>query len=322
MEEKRFVRDLVEGEKVSAAFYVSFKRPIQTYAKGFWFELRVGDRTGELPAKYWGGRNEEAVQMIFDSIRDGDIVLVSGTVQKYRDRLEISANPEEKQGVKKLKPGEYDLSHFVAVTDKNIPEMYCRLLEWVGSIQDPYLSKLLCNLFQDDGFAQRFQKCPAAIKHHGNVVGGLLEHTLATLDICHSMQSIYSELDRDLMVAGALLHDIGKVEEYEVSTRISASDPGRLMGHIFLGAEMVRKQIASIEGFPDTLAWKLTHTILSSHGAMEYGSPVVPMFPEALAISLADEAEARMDKMLRLMRTTRTEDDWTYCEDVGSVYLK
>ena len=322
MEEKRFVKDLVEGEKISSAFFISFKRPVQCYAKGYWFELRVGDRTGEIPAKYWGGRSEEAVQAISDSLKEGDIVLVSGTVQRYRDRLEISANPEDRQGVKKLQPGEYDIGHFVAVTDKNIPEMFNRVLEWIGSVQDQNIKRLLENIFLDPELSERFQKCPAAIKHHGNVVGGLMEHTLATLDICHAMQGIYPDLNRDLLIAGALLHDIGKVDEYQVSTRISASDPGRLIGHIYLGAEMVRIQIAKMTDFPENLAWKLTHTILSSHGALEYGSPVAPMFPEALAISLADEAEARMDKMLRLMRSTRTEDDWTYREDVGSVYLK
>lgn len=320
--QKKFVSDLAEGDVVSDQFYVSFKRPVKKYSSGFMFELRVGDRTGEIPVKFWGGRNEMAVQIIHDAIKEGDIVLVTGAVSKYRDNLEISTNADDRQGVKRLPPEEYHLENFVAKTESDIEAMYGELLAIVRSVNEKNLKALLSLFFMDEDFSVRFKRCPAAIKYHSNVIGGLLEHTLRMVKVCERLSTIYGELDRDLLLTGALLHDIGKVDEYEVGTRIFANDPGRLMGHVFLGAEEVRRMIACQEGFPEVLAWKLIHTILSSHGEVEHGSPVTPMFPEALAISMADEMEARMDMMIRLIKNVSTDDDWAYRENVGSVYLR
>ncbi|MCE5295939.1 MAG: HD domain-containing protein [Euryarchaeota archaeon] len=319
--EKKFISELIENQSISDAFYVSFKRPVRQYSKGYMFEVRVGDSTGEIMVKYWGANNQEAVQSIHDSIKDGDVVLVTGAVRSFNGQLEIHANPNEKRGIKRIGPEEYELDWFVAKTAKDIEAMYSELLDFAMSIEDPNLQRLILHFFGEGTFQKRFKVCPAAIKHHGNVVGGLAEHTLAIVQTCHSLSGTYPELDRDLLIAGAMLHDIGKIDVYEVTTNIHATDQGRLMDHIFLGAEMVRNALGTLDDFPEVLAWKVVHMVLSSHNKREYGSPVEPMFPEALALSMVDEMEARLDKMIRLMKNTRTDDDWTYRDDVGSVFL-
>ncbi|QLH74429.1 MAG: HD domain-containing protein [Methanomassiliicoccales archaeon] len=322
--EKKYIADLVEGEQISNAFYVSFKRPVRKYANGYMFEVRVGDRTGEMMVKYFGPNNQEAVQVIHDSIRDNDVVLVTGHVKTnpYNNQLEIVADPHDKRGIKKIGPNDYELEWFVPRSEKDIEGMYAELMDFARSVEDSDLRRLLLYFFEDEVFAKRFKVCPAAIKQHGNVVGGLVEHTLAIVQTCHSLSNSYPELERDLLITGAMLHDIGKIDVYEVTTNIHATDPGRLMDHLYLGAEMVRKAISSMEGFPEVLGWKVVHIVLSSHNKREYGSPIEPMFPEALAVSVVDDLEARLDKMIRLMKKTNTEDDWTYREDVGSIYLK
>jgi len=320
--EKKFISELSEGQTISEAFYVSFKRPVRQYSKGYMFEVRVGDSTGELMVKYFGPNNQDAVQVTHDSIKEGDVVLVTGKVNSYNGQLEILANPNEMRGIKKVGPESYEMEWFVAKSSRDIGAMYSELMDFVASVEDPDMNRLLRRFFSDEDLSRRFKRCPAAIKHHGNVIGGLVEHTLAIVETCHSLSQTYPELNRDLLITGAMLHDIGKIDVYEVTTNIHATDQGRLMDHIYLGAEAVRNTISKFGDFPEVLGWKIVHMVLSSHNKHEYGSPVEPMFPEALALSIADDLDARLDKMIRLMKNTRTEDDWTYRDDVGSVYLK
>ena len=235
---RQFVKDLKEGEEVETTFSVKFKKPIRKYARGFMFELRLSDRSGEITAKYWGQNEEDAVRNIYGSFIANDVVLVKGLASSYRDVPEISINPDSKGRISKVELSCIDLKDFVDVSDKDLESMGQEIAQAICSVHNHHLRQLLERVFTDE-FMGKFVKAPASMWLHCNWVGGLAEHTLNVIRTCEFLSISYPELDRDLLVAGALLHDIGKVLEYDVKTSIDVSEEGMLRGHIIIGAEMV-----------------------------------------------------------------------------------
>lgn len=319
----QFINALNEGDRVDDVFSIRFKKPVRQTSSGhFFFEFRVGDNTGEIALKYWGGKREDVVKKVFESAAKGDVVRVKGKAKRYMENLEININSEEGDGFHKASREEYDIADFVPTSTRDIDAMFTLLMEYVEGVSDPYLRALLDRMFEDEEFVSQFRKAPAAVKHHCNWIGGLLEHTLKVTNICSALLMDFPELDRDLLICGAILHDVGKVHEYEMGTAIEATDHGRLVGHISIGAGMVGGACDSIPDFPAVIRSKVLHMVLSSHGLLEYGSPVVPMFPEALAISLADTLDASLEEFIRLKNEAVTEDEWTYNKNRGNIYLR
>lgn len=312
------IRDLKPEEKVDGKFVVKFKKPVQPYSKGFRFELRIGGSDGEVMLKFWGPVNESEVQRLYDSIKKDDVIHVKGVASEYKDNIEISVNSFD--GIRVCAPGEYEAREFVEEAD-NIPGMFDELASYIDSVKNPDLRKVLSAFFSDPVFLEEFKYGTAAMYKHHARVGGLLEHTLAVTRLCAAICERYPSLDRDLVVVGAVLHDVGKVREFEITTGIKTSTEGMLVGHVIIGLEMFYNRTKDMD-IPGDLKLKVRHIILSHHGELEYGSPKTPSFPEALAVHCADSLDAGLTQMLSHKENPGTEDDYVYTKDFGNVYLK
>ncbi len=316
------INELKAGGTVDDLFAVRFKKPVAAYKNGFTFQMWVSDAGGDIAVKYWGEKDEKSVKALFDTIAKGSVVNVKGKVTEYNNALEIHVNPSSGDLLKALKEGEFEVADFVATTTEDIEQMRSQLFIIIRKIKDIHLRQLLESFFGDEEFVKQFCFCPAAITHHSNYIGGLLEHTLRVARTCDHYALQYPDLDRDLLITGAILHDIGKLREYTVSSIIGATDEGRLVGHLVIGAGMVNDACRLLGDFPPELNLKVQHLVLSSHGTKEFGSPKEPLFPEALALAMADLSTTRIEEMLLVKKTANTEDDWVQDRNLGSVYLK
>ena len=194
-----------------------------------------------------------------------------------------------------MEEGGYNPSDYLPISSKDIPTMYQELLNLIDSMENVYLKKLLYSFFKNEEFTKRFQNHSAAKSVHHNFVGGLLEHTLGVTKNCDFFADHYPMINRDLLLSAAMLHDIGKLNELSSFPANDYTDAGQLLGHIMIGATQIQVRIAGIEGFPKRLANELTHCILAHHGELEYGSPKKPALIEALALSFADNLDAKME---------------------------
>ena len=322
MGSKQHVTSLRPGDKVDSYFSVSYKKPISEYKYGWMFEFRVGDKTGQITAKYWGGQDKEHVADLQDSFDKDDVVHLKGEATEFRRSVEISLSEKNGGSVKKLEEGEYEFAELIG-SYEDIPEMKARLVEFVGSVREPHLGKILDGFFGDEEFMRGFAAAPASIQLHSAALGGLLHHTLNVAGICLKVCELYPNLDRDLVLTGALLHDIGKIASFKVTSNITQTHDGNLLGHIILGDQELKLRISRIDGFPDELASKLRHILLSHHGRKDWGSPVEPMLPEALAVHESDDIDAKLDYMISKRTDAVTEDDWIWDSRLGRlIYLK
>jgi 3'-5' exoribonuclease len=321
---KQFIGELKEGRPVDSTFSVKYKKPPANYKskQGAWFTAGLSDKTGEIELRFWGRQDAESVQKAYESFKVSDVVHVKGIAKiSMRDgRLEIHVN--EGEGMVK-KAGSYDREDFIPKTKANVDDMMAELLGVVDGLQNQHLKQLLDAFFRDEPFANEFRNAPAGITMHHAYIGGLLEHTLHVLRICRTFSEIYPKLDKDLLFAGALLHDVGKTREYEFTTNIKQTERGMLRGHINMGEEMIMDKIKHIQGFPDDLKMKLAHIMLAHHGKREYGSPVIPAFAEAEAIYYADEADSKIDQHIDTKENPATDDFRVWSRKLGRpVYLK
>lgn len=316
----QFVSDLGEGDQVNSTFAVKFTKPPREYKDagkdGAWFELRLSDKTGEITAKYWGD-DAGYTRRLFRSVEKGDVVFIRGRVVTYRQKREITV---EKGGIRTCQAGEYDPTDFVEVGEHDTKELMAELMAIVDSVEPPYRA-VLDAFFQDSSFVEAFKTAPAAMHRHQSYIGGLLVHTLHVAKICQRLHELFPSLDYDLLMAGAVLHDVGKVREFAVETSIDISEEGMLLGHIPIGAQMVKDRLGRLE-MPERAAMKLLHIILSHHGRKEYGSPKEPQFPEAYAVYHADEMDATVDYARMIKENAETEDLWLWKRNMGHIYLK
>ena len=317
---KQFIKDLKSGDRVDSVFAVKFKKPVRNYVKGYMFEVRVADKTGELTAKYWGDNDEKSVQKLYDDFEKSDVITVTGTANEYMGRLEIGISKTDRDVIEKT--SEYDITDFVASSERDIDEMMKDLTNIVDSVKNSHLKTLLETLLKDKKFIGRFKSSPASMMYHQNCIGGLLEHTLNVVKICETLCDIYRGLDRDLLVTSAVLHDVGKIFELETTTVIDVSEDGMLRGHTIIGEEFVNERIKKIIDFPETLRLKLLHMILSHHGEKRFGAPKEPQLPEGVALHYADWCDAKVDIYLKIKSEAKTEDKWIWDRKLGHIYLK
>ena len=322
MASKQLVSALRPGDKVNTFFSVSYKKPLTEYKYGWMFEFRVGDKTGQITAKYWGGQDKTHVTEIHDSFGRDDVVKVKGEVADFRGASEISVSEKNGGTVVRLQEGEYEFADLIKSYD-NVPKMRARLTELVASVQEPHLRRILEAFFGDEEYMHGFSSAPASIQLHSAALGGLLHHTLNVAELCLKVVELHPNLDRDLVLAGALLHDIGKVPSFKVTSNITQTHDGNLLGHIILGDQELKERISRIDGFPSELSSKLRHILLSHHGKKDWGSPVEPMLPEALAVHESDDIDAKLDYMIAKRTDAVTEDDWVWDSRLGRlIYLK
>lgn len=314
---KQSISDLKELNIVDDVFFVKFKKGMKPYTKGFSFELMLSDKSGQnIEYKYWGGQEEAKVKGLYNSIKADSIVHVQGRVGMYNERLQLTTN--EPFIIEVLKEGQYNEADFIKPAKKDINAMYSKLLEVIESVENPKIKELLEKIFKDKDMEIKFKNHPGAIDIHHNWVGGLLQHTLEVLDYCKISWELFPELNKDLLIAGALLHDIGKLEEIGVTTRIKGTKRGQLISHLVLGSIFVSKKCNEV-GMDEELESKLLHIVVSHHGKTEFGSPKEPMFPEAVAVYYADELSSKIAEMIEFINDAKlnTEDDFMFHKRSG-----
>lgn len=289
------IRNFETGEKITG-FFVLRKKEIKTKRDGApYLLLGLGDATGRISATLW-----EDAKSVYDAIQVGDIVKVRGNTLTYNDILQLSV-----ERIRKAEPSDgVESKNFVKKGTKDIEGLSQSLNETIISIKNPHLHKLLNSIFNDSWWLSR-QDAPGGKQWHHAYLGGLLEHTLAVAKICETMSQLYPMADRDLLIAGALLHDIGKIEEYGFQQGfIDFTDEGRLWGHISIGAQRVREFIEKIEkesDFPQEIKKQLIHLILSHQGQLEHGSPVLPQTLEAMILYYSDEMDSKANALIHII---------------------
>ncbi|MDP3481394.1 MAG: HD domain-containing protein [Desulfoprunum sp.] len=313
MAKSRFVEHLKEGDRLDDLFLVKSVRISETKAGKCYLILTVVDRSGELSGPIWD--NVEALQKI---CVPGEFVQLTGMVQSFRDKLQLKV-----EGLREVPRNQVDLADFVAASINDPQQMAEEIQKLARSVKNPFLKKLLNHFFKPGEIWERFQVAPAAKGIHHAYSGGLMEHSLSMAQVAEAMVSHYAGVDRSLLIAGALLHDIGKVDELVMNLGIvDYTDQGRLKGHLVIGSEMVAAAANKIPDFPRDLLEQLQHLVLSHHGRQEFGSPTVPMTVEALLLSYIDDLDAKMNVLEGLRRKMHgSQMQWTEYQRAMERYL-
>ena len=270
------------AERVERVMVVA-RKDWRESVNGRFLLFQFTDRDGPLKGVLWQA-NEE----IDRAINVNDVVRIKGELKAYQGAFELHV-----ANIVKLAEDEYDPAQFIPASKERTDEVHGQILGMISAMENVHLRTLLAGIFEDAEFAGRFLRAPAARVWHHSYLGGLAQHVRDMALIAGRVADVYPEIDRDLLVAGVLAHDLGKVEELEVTNRIDYSDAGRLLGHITLGTAFIDERIRGVAEFPPELALKLKHMILSHHGQLEHGSPVVPMTIEAILLHYIDNLDAQ-----------------------------
>ena len=296
----RYIHELREGEMVSEVYLCKNKITGKTKSGKSYYSLQLVDASGTMDGKIW------ELNSGIGHFESMNYVKVDGQVTSFNNTLQLT--------IKKIRiaeEGEYDINDYMPCTKKNVDEMFDKLLGIIATIEKPYYKKLLESFFvEDKALAKEFKKHSAAKSIHHGFVGGLLEHTLAVTSMCDYYTTYSPILNRDLLLTAAMLHDIGKVYELSTFPENDYTDDGQLLGHIIIGSQMVKERIDAMPGFPKKLESELIHCILAHHGELEYGSPKKPALIEAMALNLADNADARMETMTEVLRGAGDNMGW------------
>ena len=296
------VSDLKDGQPVETLFLVCEKEVrVSARSNATWLQLELGDRTGSISAKMW--ENFEPLLATFES---GDVVRVRGRAKLYNGRLELTLDQ-----IVPVAESSYDIADFLPHTRFDIEKLYAGLLSAVASVKNPWLRQLLGNVVEDPAIAPRLRRAPAAMTMHHAFIGGLLEHIVSLIGLSTAISAHYPELDSDLLLAGVVLHDIGKIDELRYAREIDYTTEGRLLGHIMLGVGMVRDKVKAIPGFPPALAVMLEHLMLSHHGTHEFGSPSLPQTREAVTLHYLDDLDSKMAAMRATLESPCAPDGWS-----------
>jgi len=297
-----YISDIKAGDKVGDFFLVAEKNLSFSQKGAPYLNLRVKDKTGELDGKIWDNARE------WDKVfKRGDIVHLESRAVNYKNNVQLSIVE-----VKKAEEEEIDISDYMPAAAKDGEVMLGELLTFFEGIKDLHLKALLDSFFQDEAIVTDFKKAPAAKGFHHVYIGGLLEHTLSVTRLLDLVCNHYRGINRDLVITGGILHDIGKIHEFSYGRIIDYTDEGRLIGHIVMGAEMVDNKIASLKGFPADLAMELRHLLLSHHGELEFGSPKRPKTVEALIVHYIDDLDAKVNAFQEFIDVSPDDEStWT-----------
>lgn len=296
----KFIKDYKEGDRVFDIYLCKHKQSAVTKNGKPYENVILQDRTGTIDAKVWEPNSAGIGE--YDTL---DYIEVYGEVNNFQGALQVNV-----KRIRVCQEGEYNSADYLPVSTKDIEEMYKELLTIIGSLENRYLKMLLEDLFvKDENFVKAFKKSSAAKTVHHGFVGGLLEHTLSVTKLCDYYSKTYPLLNRDLLLSAAICHDIGKTKELSAFPENDYTDEGQFLGHIIIGCEMVGERIRKIDGFPVVLANELKHCILSHHGELEFGSPKKPAIMEAVALTFADNTDAKMQTFTEILSGT-SEHGW------------
>jgi len=277
-----------ENQAVVSFFAVASKQVrSRKDGTGQYLALTLGDRTGQIESRMWENFADAAA-----GFEQGDVVKVRAEVCRYNGRLQLNLDK-----LRLATADEVELADYVPHTQKDVEELWSTLVRTVDSFSDLSLQALLRSFLDDAGFAAAFRQAPAAKSLHHAWLGGLLEHVVSLVGICELTARHYPEINRDLLLTGAILHDVGKLEELRWGTSFDYTLQGQLVGHITLGIAMIEKKLAALPDFPPALRILVEHMVLSHHGKLEFGSPKLPMIPEAVLLHYLDDLDAKMHMM-------------------------
>ncbi len=295
-----YIKDYKEGQKFYGVYLCKVKQMLKSKNGKTYINIDVQDKTGVINGKVWDITNA------IESFEELDFIQVEGMITKFQDKLQVNINR-----IRRAQEGEYDEAEYIPASKYNKDKMFENLIKLVNSVEEKHLKKLLEMFFvEDEEFAKKFKIHSAAKTMHHGFLSGLLQHSITVANICDYLSKLYYILDRDLLITAALLHDVGKIEELSSFPQNDYTDEGQLLGHIFIGAEKISRMTDRIEGFPEKLKTELLHCILAHHGELEFGSPKKPAIAEAMALSMADNMDAKMEGFTELYEANEPNTAW------------
>ena len=308
-----FVSDLGTEQTITTFFLVHEKEIRNTRDGKAYLRLELGDRSGTIEARMW-----DQFEAIAKDVGRDDFVKVNARVEIYRNRPQLSL-----QQLRRAKPEEVDLADFLPHTKEDVGKLWAQLLEYANSIDNPWLNKLVNGIINDPATAARYKRAPAAKVMHHAYLGGLLEHVIGLCGLAKQVAAHYPELNADLLLTVAILHDVGKLDELCYDRAIGYTTEGQLLGHIVMELETVSKAMDSIEGFPPNLKAVVQHLLISHHGQYEFGSPKLPMIREAMVFHYLDDMDSKMAAVRAALVTESGDDEWSaYSAALGRKFLK
>jgi 3'-5' exoribonuclease len=316
---RRYINQLGERENIDQVFLVADKQLRANRNGNLYLQLRLTDKTGALTGMLWN-----ASDSMFNSVATGNYLRVAGTTQVYNGQLQMIVTR-----IEPTDPRQIDEQDFVAVSSEEIDRLAKRLTDLLRGVQNVHLRNLAECFLADEEFTRKFTTAPAGIKNHHAYRGGLLAHVVSLMEVCRVVAPLYPDLDGDLLLLGAFLHDAGKIDELTYDREFGYSDEGQLIGHVVMVMSTVEDKVAeserlSGEKFPPELLLRLKHLIVSHHGEYEYGSPKLPMTLEAIALHLLDNLDAKLYSVAQIMKEDIAGDsNWTsYNQALGRKFFK
>jgi 3'-5' exoribonuclease len=308
-----FVTELLSEQTITSFFLVHEKEVRNTREGRAYLRLELGDRSGTVEARMW-----DQFEVVAKDINRDDFVKVQARVEVYRNRPQLSVIQ-----VRVARPEEIDIADYLPRTPYDIEKMWTDLLGYASSLQNPWLKKLVLEVVTDPGTAKCYKRAPAAKVMHHAYIGGLLEHVVGLCGMAKLVAGHYPELDVDLLLTAAILHDVGKLEELCYERAIGYTTPGQLLGHIIMELETVTRAMDKIEGFPAALKTVVQHLLISHHGQYEFGSPKLPMIREAMVFHYLDDLDSKMAAVRVALATPSGDDEWSsYSSALGRKFLK
>ncbi|MGH9528397.1 MAG: 3'-5' exoribonuclease YhaM family protein [Terriglobales bacterium] len=303
-----------ENKVITSSFVVVTKQVKPKKTGEPYLALTLADRCGQIEAKMW-----DNVEEVLDAFEQDDFLKIKGLVNKYKNRFQITIHKLRRMG-----ESEVDFSDYLPKTTKDIGELWRALSDFVASFQDANLKALVESFMSDPEIAEAYRNAPAAKTLHHAYIGGLLDHVVSLCRSCDLVCRNYPQVNRDLLLTGAFLHDIGKIHELTYSRGFSYTTRGQLLGHMIIELEMLQAKLAKLPDFPAEMKTLLEHLIISHHGQYEFGSPKLPMFPEALMLHYLDDLDSKMESMrAHEERDGNSESTWTgYNPSLGRSVLK
>lgn len=312
---KKYLSDLTIGEKTDIVLVVKDKQERKTKKGDPYLALKLGDKSGEINANFW-----DSFQAVKDKIVIDSFVSFAVEVGEFQGKKQLTIKKAEPVDSSKV-----DLGDYLPKTTKDIEKMYAHLIEIIKTVQDPDLKNLLDAFFADEKFVNNYKKAPAAKSMHSACIGGLLEHVDQMLCLAEFVINSYENINRDILITGIILHDIGKLEELEYEVSFQYSDYGKLVGHHVIGVNMLNEKINKLEKFPDKKKMILEHMIISHHGMPEWGSPRQPATLEAVVLHYLDNIDAKIVGFNDFVENNRQEgSNWTpksYMFDNQELYI-
>jgi 3'-5' exoribonuclease len=299
-----YIGDCARHEnKVVTSYFVVVAKQIKPKKTGEpYLALTLGDRSGQIEAKMW-----DNVEEVLEAFEQDDFLKVKGLINRYKNRFQLTIHK-----LRKLDESEIDFADYLPKTTKDIDQLWQTLANFVATFQNPHLKSLVQAFMADPEIAAAYRNAPAAKTLHHAYIGGLLDHVVSLFRSCDLICRNYPQINRDLLLTGAFLHDIGKIHELAYNRAFTYTNRGQLLGHMIIELEMLQAKLALVPGFPDQLKTLVEHLIISHHGEYEFGSPKLPMFPEALMLHYLDDLDSKMEAMrCHFEREAGLDGPWT-----------